>query len=154
MQRLIIILLLLMFSFVASAQVYKWVDADGKTQYTDQPPPSGAAQDEKKLNIKPAPLSSQANKPSDTDSDDEVAEDKMQSFSERRTARKDAKEEKEKEAEELHQKCVQAKGQLKMYRDTPRLRMPDGKGGIAYVEDNVREKHIQEAQKNIAAFCK
>jgi len=32
--------------------------------------------------------------------------------------------------------------------------MPDGQGGVAYVEDDVREKHIQEAQKNIAAFCK
>lgn len=154
MQRLTILLLLLMFSFVASAQVYKWVDADGKTQYTDQPPPSGAAQDEKKLNIKPTPLSSNSKKQSDADAEDDVSEDKMQSFSDRRTARKEAKEEKEKEAEELNQKCIQAKGQLKMYRDTPRLRMPDGKGGIAYVEDDVREKHIQEAQKNIAAFCK
>jgi len=154
MQRLTIILLLLMFSFVASAQVYKWVDADGKTQYTDQPPPAGAAQDEEKLTIKSAPSSAQMNKLSDTDTKDEVAPDKMQSFSERRTARKEAKEEKEKKAAELQQKCVQAKGQLSMYRDTPRLRMPDGQGGVAYVEDNVREKHIQEAQKNIAAYCK
>ena len=154
MQRLTIMLLLLIFSFVASAQVYKWVDADGKTQYTDQPPPAGAAQDEEKLKIKPAPPSSQKNKPSDTDADDEVAADKMQSFSERREARKEAKAGKEKEAEELKQKCVQARGQLSMYRDTPRLRMPDGQGGVAYVEDDVREKHIQEAQKNIAAFCK
>jgi predicted TPR repeat methyltransferase len=43
MQRLTILLLLLMFSFVASAQVYKWVDADGKTQYTDQPLPLNIA---------------------------------------------------------------------------------------------------------------
>ncbi len=154
MQRLTIMLLLLMFSFVASAQVYKWVDADGNTQYTDQPPPSGAAQNEKKLNIKPAPPSSQAKKPSETDSDDEAADDTKLSFSERRVARKQAKEEKEKQAEELHQKCVHAKGQLKMYRDTPRLRVPDGKGGVVYVDDDVREKHIQEAQQNIAAFCK
>jgi len=154
MQRLTILLLLLSFSVAVNGQVYKWVDADGKTQYTDQPPPSGAAKDESKLNIRPAPPSSNIKKISDSDSEEEVAEDKMQSFSERRTARKEAKEEKEKNAEELKQKCVHAKGQLKMYRDTPRLRMPDGKGGIAYVEDDVREKHIQEAQKNIAAYCK
>ncbi len=154
MQRLTIMLLLLMFSVVANAQVYKWVDADGKTQYTDQPPPSGAGQNEEKLKIKPAPPSSYVKKPSDTDSVDGVAEDTKLNFSERRAARKEAKEEKEKQAEELNQKCIHAKGQLKMYRDTPRLRVPDGNGGIAYVDDNVREKHIQEAQENITAFCK
>lgn len=152
MQRLTILLLLLMFSFVASAQVYKWVDADGKTQYTDQPPPSGAAQDEKKLDIKPAPPSSSNGHQSD--SANVVDDDKPQNFSERRSARKEAKAEKERAAEELNQKCIHAQGQLKMYRDTPRLRVPDGNGGVVYVDDNVREKHIQEAQKNIAAFCK
>jgi len=152
MQRLTIMLLLLMFSFVASAQVYKWVDADGNTQYTDQPPPSGAAQDEKKLDIKPAPPSSSNRHQSN--SADVVDDDKPQSFSERRTARKEAKVEKERAAEELNQKCIHAQGQLKMYRDTPRLRVPDGNGGVVYVDDNVREKHIQEAQKNIAAYCK
>ena len=151
MQRLTIMLLLLMFSFVASAQVYKWVDADGNTQYTDQPPPSGAAQDEKKLDIKPAPPSSSNRHQSN--SADVVDDDKPQSFSERRTARKEAKVEKERAAEELNQKCIHAQGQLKMYRDTPRLRVPDGNGGVVYVDDNVREKHIQEAQKNIAAYC-
>jgi len=29
-------------------QVYKWIDQDGNVQYTDQPPPSGDARDEKK----------------------------------------------------------------------------------------------------------
>ena len=152
MQRLTVLLLLLMFSFVASAQVYKWVDADGNTQYTDQPPPSGAAQDEKKLHIKPAPPS--ASNKNQTDSMDVIGDDKPQSFSERRTARKEAKAEKERAAEELNQKCIHAQGQLKMYRDTPRLRVPDGNGGIVYVDDDAREKHIQEAQKNIAEYCK
>lgn len=152
MQRLTILMLLLIFSVAVNGQVYKWVDADGKTQYTDQPPPAGAAKDEEKLNIKSAPPSSATHQ--STDSVKDVDKDKMQGFSERRTARKEAKQAKEKEAEELKQKCIHAQGQLKMYRDTPRLRMPDGKGGIAYVEDDVREKHIQEAQKNIAAYCK
>lgn len=147
MQRLTILLLLLVFSVVANGQVYKWIDANGKTQYTDQPPPSGAAQDESKLNIKPVPPSSR-----NSSSTDENAGEGMQGFSERRTARMKAKEEKEKEAGELKKKCLDAQGRLQMYRDTPRLRMPDGSGGIAYVEDDVREKHIQDAQKDITAY--
>ncbi len=152
MQRLTILLLLLIFSVAANGQVYKWVDADGKTQYTDQPPPSGAAKDKSELNIRPAPSTSNNNR--QADSTGAVDEDKKPSFSERRTARKEAKAKKKRAAEELNQKCIQAQGQLKMYRDTPRLRVPDGNGGVVYVDDNVREQHIKEAQKNIAANCK
>lgn len=150
MQRLTILLLLLMFIVVASGQVYKWVDANGKTQYTDQPPPPGVAQDERELEIKPAPPSSN-NLLNPTGS---VGEDKMQSFGERRTARKEAKEENEKKAAALEKQCIDAQSKLRIYRDTPRLRMPDGQGDIAYVEDDVREKHIQAAQKDIATYCK
>lgn len=149
MQRFIILLLLLIVGVAANGQVYKWVDADGKTQYTDQPPPSGAANDESKLDIRPAPPTSNNNHQTDA-----VGEDQKLGFSERRTARKEAKAERERAAEELNQKCIQAQGQLKMYRDTPRLRVPDGNGGVVYVDDNVREGHIKEAQKNIAAYCK
>ncbi len=152
MQRFTILLLLLIFSVAVNGQVYKWVDADGKTQYTDQPPPSGTAKDESKLNIRPAPPTSNNNH--QTDSINVVDKDQKLSFSERRAARKEAKAEKEQAAEELNQKCIQAQGQLKMYRDTPRLRVPDGNGGVVYVDDNVREGHIKEAQKNIAAYCK
>ncbi|WP_374351330.1 DUF4124 domain-containing protein [Chitinimonas sp.] len=35
----------------ASAQVYKWVDANGKTQFSDQPPPEAKAQ---AIKVKPA----------------------------------------------------------------------------------------------------
>lgn len=152
MQRLTILLLLLIFSVAANGQVYKWVDANGKTQYTDQPPPSGATKDGSKLNIKPAPPTSNNN--DKTDSTGVVGEDQKSSFSERRTARKEAKAKKERAIEAFNQKCIQAQGQLKMYRDTPRLRVPDGNGGVVYVDDNVREEHIKEAQKNIAAYCK
>lgn len=152
MQRFTILLLLLIFSVAANGQVYKWVDADGKTQYTDQPPPSGAAKDESKLNIRPAPPTSSNSH--QTDSTDVVDENQKPSFSERRTARKEAKAEKERAAEELNQQCIHAQGQMTMYRDTPRLRVPDGSGGVVYVDDNVREEHIKKAQKNIAAYCK
>ncbi|MBK9662821.1 MAG: DUF4124 domain-containing protein [Nitrosomonas sp.] len=48
---------MLLFSVTAQAQIYKWVDENGKTQYTDQPPPPNVATDVKGLNIKSAPMS-------------------------------------------------------------------------------------------------
>ena len=56
MLRIIFTVLLFVFSIVANGELYKWVDNDGKTQYTDQPPPAGAAATEKKLEIKLAPV--------------------------------------------------------------------------------------------------
>ncbi|HEY9103702.1 DUF4124 domain-containing protein [Chitinimonas sp.] len=35
--------LLALLPLLASAEVYKWVDANGKVQYSDQPPPGGKA---------------------------------------------------------------------------------------------------------------
>ena len=56
MLRIIFTVLLFVFSIVANGELYKWVDNNGKTQYTDQPPPAGAATTEKKLEIKLAPV--------------------------------------------------------------------------------------------------
>lgn len=44
-------LVLLAAAAGASAQMYKWVDANGKTHFTDQPPPASA----RPMAIKPAP---------------------------------------------------------------------------------------------------
>ena len=38
MRKIVITLLLVLCNAVASAQVYKWVDENGNTQYGDQPP--------------------------------------------------------------------------------------------------------------------
>ncbi len=38
MKRVILCALLMAWSTLASAVVYKWVDAQGKTQYGDRPP--------------------------------------------------------------------------------------------------------------------
>jgi len=41
-----------------------------------------------------------------------------------------------------------------MYTDTPRMTVPDGTGGITYVDDETRQKRIEEANKAIKALCK
>ena len=42
MKQLMISMLALAFSAAAFAQMYKWVDKDGRTHYTDTPPPADA----------------------------------------------------------------------------------------------------------------
>lgn len=141
--------LILLFSVTASAQVYKWVDEHGKTQYTDLPPPPGAAKEGQRLNIKPvpAPASSETSK-SKTPTDDRLE------FNKRQEQRKEEETKQLAKAEENKKKCINAQGQVRLYTDSPRLTVPDGSGGIAYVDDDVRQKKIAEANKAVAEFCK
>ncbi len=44
-------LALLLAASTASAQVYKWVDADGVTHYTNLPPPAGAKEVGDRMNL-------------------------------------------------------------------------------------------------------
>src|SRR5215216_1310827 len=50
----------------ASAQMYKWVDKDGKVHYSDKPPPGTKAQVIAPAPAKPAPVPVQANEKSRT----------------------------------------------------------------------------------------
>ena len=150
MHYFLLFALLLGFVFDAHTQVYKWVDQDGNVQYTDQPPPSGAAQDEKKLNIKSPPPPPSVNSQA---SASETLDEKMQAFQERRASEQEAEAKQQVEAVENNKRCVSAQGQLKIFRESPRLTFPDGQGGIVYADDEMRQKKIAEAQKNIATYC-
>ena len=170
MRHLILLLALFAFSLTAQGQLYKWVDKDGKTQYTDQPPPPGAAKNEKKLNIKSAPAQPAAAKTGDKAGDKgkaggkagdkdkasapKTTAEKDLDFKKRRAAEAEAETKQLAEAKQNQEKCAQAQTSLKTYQDTPRLTLPDGKGGTTYADDAARQKGIDEAQKDIASFCK
>lgn len=55
MKRWIPVLVALLVATPAAAELYKWVDADGKVHYSDTPPPTSARKSErKKLTDKPS----------------------------------------------------------------------------------------------------
>ena len=54
MKRIVLLAAILAMAPLASAQLYKHVDKDGRTVYTDQPP---ANVDAKRINIQNAPSS-------------------------------------------------------------------------------------------------
>src|SRR5688500_7578162 len=142
--------LILLFSVTANAQIYKWVDENGKTQYTDRPPPPGASREGQRLNIKPA---ASANTNNETGKAKNLADERLE-FDKRQQQRKEEEVKQQAKAEEDKKKCIDAQGQLRLYTDSPRLTVPDGAGGIAYADDDMRQKKIAEANKVIAAFCK
>jgi len=141
--------LIVLFSITVNAQIYKWVDENGKTQYTDIPPPPGVAKEGKRLNIKSSPASGN----SETSQSRNLAEERLE-FDKRQQNKKEEEVKQQATAEESQKKCIDAQGQLRIYTDSPRLTVPDGAGGIAYVDDDVRQKKIDEANKAIVKFCK
>ena len=141
--------LILLFSVTAQAQIYKWVDENGKTQYTDQPPPPNVTTDVKGLNIKSAPMSGN----SQTGKTKNLTEERLE-FDKRRQQTKENEANQQAKAEENKKKCIDAQGRLKIYTDTPRLTVPDGAGGITYLDDDARQRKIDDVKKQIATYCK
>ena len=141
--------LIVLFSITVNAQIYKWVDESGKTQYTDVPPPPGVAKEGKKLNIKSSPISGdhEPNK-SRNPGEERLEFDKRQQQKKEQDVKQQAK------AEENKKKCIDAQGQLRLYTDSPRLTVPDGAGGIVFVDDDARQRKTADANKAIATFCK
>ncbi len=151
MLRIIFTVLLFVFSIVANGELYKWVDNNGKTQYTDQPPPAGAATTEKKLEIKLAPV-----QPADDKAKKErknLAERELD-FKKRLAEKEQEEAKQQKEIKESKEKCIQARYKLKLYQETPKLTVSDGKGGIVRADDAARQKGIKEAQKGIKSYCR
>lgn len=137
------------------AQVYKWVDESGKTQYTDRPPAGGIATEKKRFNTKGGtPPASGTAASSGAASQPQSLSEAKEALNKRQTERKEEQTKQQAKVEEDKKKCVEAQTRLRMYTESPRLTVPDGAGGIAYVDDNERQKKIDQATKEIATLCK
>lgn len=141
--------LILLFSITVNAQIYKWVDENGKTQYTGVPPPPGVATEGQRLNIRSSPISGSNESSKSKNPNEERLE-----FDKRQQQKKEEEMKQQAKAEENKKKCIDAQGQLRIYTDSPRLTMPDGAGGIVFVDDDARQRKIADANKTIATFCK
>ncbi|MBS0423828.1 MAG: DUF4124 domain-containing protein [Proteobacteria bacterium] len=140
--------IILLLSTSTYAQIYKWVDKNGKTQYTDQPPPPGAAKEEQRLHInKSAPGSGNQDRARNFS-------EERDEFDKRRQQRREEEAQQQAKSEESKKKCIDAQTQLRIYTDSPRLTVPDGAGGLTYVDDDLRQRKIADASKAVATHCK
>lgn len=148
MRNFIFMILLLLFAGAANSQIYKWVDQNGKTQYTDQPPPPGISKNEKMMEIQSSPHI--------TNEEESIAKDlvaKEQALKESRAVREEAKHRQLAEAEMKRENCHRAQSNLELLKNSERLSVPDGNGGIIDVDDQLRHQYRDDALKNIASYC-
>jgi Domain of unknown function (DUF4124) len=151
--RIFMALAILLATATVTAQVYKWIDKEGRVQYTDTPPPATATKAEaKKLTPPPAP-SSGTNAAANTKS----LQERSKEFDKRRAdvAEKEKKDEAaEKVAKDNDERCKDAKRYLSNLDSGAPITSANDKGEREIMSDQQRAKEKARAQAASAEACK
>ena len=149
--QLFIAIAILLATATVAAQVYKWVDKDGKVQYTDTPPPPGATKAEpKKVDT---PNSGVTTPPPAAKS----LQDRSKDFDKRRA---DATEKEKKDAEAQKkaasdgEECKAAKNALIDLEGGRPINRANEKGERVYLSDDDRQAETARARAVVTASCK
>lgn len=128
---------------LAQAAMYKWVDKDGHTHYSQQPPADSSYE---KLNIKtqhPSDSDSASGKSGPTYSTpDDSGNGQTSDVIKNQVAKGE---------EQRKKNCEQAKKALETYTAFRRIRKKDG--SVVILDDNERAKRIANAKAAIKEFC-
>lgn len=136
-----LLLVLCTMTLPAEAQVYKWIDANGKTQYGDMPPQSGKVKTEV---IKATPPQKASEKAPDW-------EDKDRDFR-RRKIEQDAMKPKEQAVPHSQDICASARYKLQAL-DGKLIYRLDKSGQRVFMEDDERAAIEKKAKQDIVNHC-
>ena len=142
---------ILLATATVAAQVYKWVDKDGKIQYSDTPPPASATKAEAKK-VDTSPVAAATTAPPA-----KALQDRAKDYDKRQA---DAAE-KAKKAE-LDQKnaainasnCSDARNGLRELETGRPVTRATETGAREYLDDEARQAEMAKARKSVADFCK
>ncbi len=144
MKRILLLAFVVAASPAALAQLYKWVDKDGRVTYSDQPPPS---QQSKQINVSTGQPTVAT--PSAVEKNKELERTRAE-------AREKAKveEEKARKAEIDQENCRSARAYLRTVTAGGRIATTDEKGEPALLDDKQIEVEKAKAQKAVDEACK
>ena len=166
MKRLSVALgLALCVALQASAQMYKWVDSDGKVQYSDKPPPSNIKteklRDPARATSVPAASAAKGVAQKDATKDatkaaPKTAAEQEQAFRKRQLEAAKAQEEeakKQAQARDKAENCRRANAAVANLQIGGRQMRIDDKGERVYLDDQQIAQEIARAQQAAAAMC-
>lgn len=140
-----ILFTLALAAFSASAAgVYKWKDADGKTHYSDKPPPDIKAETIQINTTQDEHTAQRLNKFKEQ-ADDNVA---------KREEGKAAALEKQREAAEITAHCEKVRQQLELLETSTRRQRINDKGEREFVDEELRQKWLSDGRAEVAKHCK
>lgn len=145
MKRLIILAAAMALAPMAGAQLYKYVDKDGKTVYSDQPP---AGVDSKQISSggrgpAPAPPKTAVERDKELDKGRKEVAEKA----------KKAGEDAEKQAQS-EQRCAGARSNYQMYVDGGRIQKMNEKGERELLSDAEIEAARERSRREMEEACK
>jgi len=136
----------LLLSFSVHAQIYKWVDENGQTHYSQQPPESGQAET---VDVPPPPPIAP-----------EQAREEVQELIDQQQAAEQAEQEAQQQAQKQaeqeaarEENCRIARNNLTAYQNNPGRRVMDEEGNVTRLDEETRQQKIQEFQEQVDLYC-
>lgn len=145
MKKIICIFFIYIFVSVSQAEIYKWVDEQGKTHYGDKPVENS---EELKVNVENSG-NLKASK-----SREDRRKKLIESFDDDRSRENKEKSEYKKQKEKIERNCVLAKDRLRRYERASSLYNLDTGGNRVTVSNEIRQKDTEELRKKIKKYCK
>ncbi len=144
--RLSAVLVLTLASAFATAEVYKWVDADGNVHYGDRPPAAGV--DARSMPPPPAPAE-------DADQEQRSLKQRrlLEAFEAERAERDRAEADAAAAKAQRTQKCERARRQLAVLERANIVYTTDESGARAYMSDGERREIATNARVWIGKNC-
>jgi hypothetical protein len=145
-RSLLLLLLAALLALPASAQVYQWKDASGKTIISDKPPPGQL----------PVPKRSDDASATEVSPTQPSLADRELEFRKRRQEAQESAEKSEKEAAasaEKEENCQAAQRQLQSLESGERIALRDDKGGRYFMDDARRAQEMAKVKQFIDTQC-
>ena len=143
--KLCLTTILFSLSISAYGALNKWVDADGKVHYSDEPPPANV---KAQTLATPSAISGVAAQKS-------VAEreaDRKKSLKAKEEAEQKAAQQQENELAK-QKNCEAAKANMRAYENSAPIATYNEKGERVIMDDSARQKNIEEGNKQINLYC-
>jgi len=147
MRRFLIAAIILTAAVPVAAQLYKWVDKDGKTYYSDSPPPN---QDTKRLSVGTGTTGEPAAPPKTAVQRDKDLEKGRQDAREAAKKSDDAAKQAALQAEQ----CIVARSNLQQLTDGGRINRYNAKGEREVLSDADIAREVERAKNDVAQICK
>lgn len=142
MKRILVLAALLAAAPLAGAELYKYVDKDGKTVYTDQPPPNAES---RQMHVLPGPAP--AGK-SYLDRDKELEKGRQEAREKDKKADKKAD-----EAKAAAERCATARTNYRTYADGGRIAKYNEKGEREFLGDDEIEAGRARFKREMDEAC-
>lgn len=151
------LLVALVASVPAQAQIYQYKDASGKTVISDRPPPGGPAKARTLATEAPAASTGAEGAQAEKAAAPKSIADRDLEFRKRQQEQKEAADKAQKEAADKaarKEDCARAQRQLQILESGERVSTRDDKGERVFMDDSQRNAEIARNRKFVADACK